>query len=165
MPVHIQIGSLELTANNKITQEIIITEEEDKYYKFLTLLKKIADGSRILVFCETKKGVDHTLRNLQRDGWRQARGIHGDKTQYERDQVIKEFKEGTHATILVATDVASRGLDVKDLRFVINLDLPTQIEDYVHRIGRTARGGSTGTSYSFITKKNASLAKDLVKVS
>jgi ATP-dependent RNA helicase DDX5/DBP2 len=165
MPVHVQIGSLELTANNKIKQEIIITEEEDKYYKFLTLLKKIADGSRILVFCETKKGVDHTLRNLQRDGWRQARAIHGDKTQYERDQVIKEFKEGHHATILIATDVASRGLDVADLKYVVNLDLPTQIEDYVHRIGRTARGGTTGTSYSFVTKKNASLAKDLVKVS
>lgn len=83
LPVHVQIGNFELTANKKIKQEVIICEEEDKYYKLLALLKQISgDGSRSLIFCETKRGVDHTLRQLQRDGWRQVRGIHGDKTQY-----------------------------------------------------------------------------------
>jgi len=77
---------------------------------------------------------------MRYDGFHGVKGIHGDKTQYERDYVIKEFKGG-RSNILVATDVASRGLDVKDVMYVINYDMPKQIEDYVHRIGRTARAG------------------------
>jgi len=79
-------------------------------------------------------------RYLRCDGLHSVKGIHGDKLQYERDQIIKDFKSGTNY-ILVATDVASRGLDVKDVQVVINYDLPQQIEDYVHRIGRTGRAG------------------------
>jgi len=77
--------------------------------------------------------------------------------------LIKEFKEGT-SYILIATDVASRGLDVKDIKYVINYDLPTQIEDYVHRIGRTGRAGTHGTAYSFFSKKNCGLAADMISI-
>lgn len=76
---------------------------------------------------------------------------------------MKDFKNGV-SYILVATDVASRGLDVKDVKYVINFDMPNQLEDYVHRIGRTARAGASGSSYSLFTRKNMMLAKDLIKL-
>ena len=80
-----------------------------------------------------------------------VRAIHGDKGQYQRESTLSEFKEGKTCSVLVATDVASRGLDVKEVSYVINYDMPFQIEDYVHRVGRTARAGLTGTAYSFFT--------------
>merc|ERR1712151_1244752 len=89
--------------------------------------------------------------------------LHGDKKQEERDWVLKEFKEGK-SPILVATDVASRGLDVKDIKYVINYDFPKQIEDYIHRVGRTGRAGATGSSYTFFTSDKARMAKDLINV-
>lgn len=78
----------------------------------------------MIVFCETKKGVDELTRQLISDGVRGVRGIHGDKSQQERDSVLQAFKEGKSCNILVATDVASRGLDVKDIQCVINFDMP-----------------------------------------
>lgn len=94
------------------------------------------------------------------DGYN-ARCIHGDKSQQERDWVLKEFKEGS-AKLMIATDVAARGLDVKDITLVVNYDLPSNFEDYVHRCGRTARAGKKGTAISFFTPKNANIARDLV---
>lgn len=110
----------------------------------------------MIVFCETKRNVDQLCNNLRMERIRGVGGIHGDKTQYERDKMIKDFKDGT-INILIATDVASRGLDVKEMNCVVNFDLPSQLEDYVHRIGRTGRAGATGISYSFFTRKNGSL--------
>lgn len=89
--------------------------------------------------------------------------IHGDKSQMERDFVLKQFRMGK-ANILVATDVAARGLDVDGIRHVINYDYPGSSEDYIHRIGRTGRSDQTGTSYAFFTENNARQAQDLVKV-
>lgn len=100
---------------------------------------------------------------MRYDGWHGVRGIHGDKTQYERDQMLRDFKRGA-TYILVATDVASRGLDVKDVKYVVNYDMPKQIEDYVHRIGRTGRAGNTGISYSLFSRENIGIAKELVKL-
>ena len=127
------------------------------------ILKKNNDGSRVIIFCETKRGVDELVRDLRRDRIQGAAGIHGDRTQYERDKCIKDFKDGT-AYLLIATDVASRGLDVKELKCVINYDLPGQAEDYVHRIGRTGRAGATGFSYSFFSRKNVPIANELVQL-
>lgn len=127
-------------------------------------MNKINDGSRTLIFCETKKGVDNLNRSLRYDKWHGVRSIHGDKCQSERENLIKEFKEGI-CNILIATDVASRGLDVKDIKYVINYDMPHQIEDYVHRIGRTGRAGTEGSAYSFFTAaKNGGMAADLVNM-
>ena len=86
--------------------------------------------------------------------------IHGDKTQGERDYAFKRFKNDD-IEVLVATDVAARGLDVNDVKLVINYDFPNNIEDYVHRIGRTGRSGKTGISYAIITNENYGLAKPL----
>lgn len=120
------------------------------------------DGSKILIFAETKKGADSLTRDLRIDGW-PALSIHGDKKQEERIWVLNEFKNGK-SPIMVATDVASRGLDVKDIRYVINFDFPSQIEDYIHRIGRTGRAGARGSAYTFFAPEKFKLAKDLVKV-
>ena len=99
---------------------------------------------------------------MRKDGW-PAMCIHGDKQQKERDWVLGEFKNGS-TSILVATDVAARGLDVDDVKFVINYDYPNNIEDYIQRISRTGRRGNTGTSYTLFTPGNATKAKDLVSV-
>merc|ERR1712066_260600 len=121
------------------------------------------DGkSRILIFSSTKRDSDQLTREMRTDGF-PALCIHGDKKQEERDWVLKEFKEGK-SPILVATDVASRGLDVKDIKYVINYDFPGGIEDYIHRIGRTGRAGATGSSYTFFTADKAKHAKDLISV-
>eukprot|EP00946_MAST-07B_sp_MAST-7B-sp1_P005141 g5141.t1 len=136
-PIQITIGSLELTANKNIKQEFVFCSAYEKTKKFIAMLDKIMDGSRILVFCETKRGCDDLTRALRSDGW-PALGIHGGKEQSERDWVLAEFKSGKHP-LMVATDVASRGIDVKDIRFVVNIDLPKTPEDYIHRIGRTGR--------------------------
>jgi len=102
------------------------------------------------------------VRNLRRDGW-PALGIHGDKEQKEREWVLAEFKSGK-TPILFATDVAARGLDVDDIKVVINFDYPQCSEDYVHRIGRTGRVEKMGLAYTFFTLTNAPKAGDLIKV-
>ena len=99
---------------------------------------------------------------MRKDGW-PAMCIHGDKQQKERDWVLGEFKHGS-TTILVATDVAARGLDVDDIKFVINYDYPNNSEDYIHRIGRTGRRDRTGTAYTLFTPSNAPKANDLIGV-
>merc|ERR1712151_584478 len=122
----------------------------------------MGDGSKILIFCETKRGGDDLTREMRLDGF-PALCIHGDKKQEERDWVLKEFKTGK-SPILVATDVAARGIDVKDIKYVINYDFPKEIADYIHRIGRTGRAGALGSSYSFFTSDRFRLAKDLIGV-
>ena len=119
-------------------------------------------GSKILIFSSTKKGCDLLTRQLRQDGIN-ALAIHGDKTQQERDWVLREFKT-SKAQVMVATDVAARGLDVKDIKFVINYDFPSCCEDYVHRIGRTGRAGALGTAYTFFTTTNCRQAKELIRI-
>eukprot|EP01068_Selenidium_serpulae_P012760 Selendium_serpulae@DN5877_c0_g1_i1.p2 len=137
-------------------------QEHEKKGRLKALLSHIMDGSKILIFAETKKGADNLTRDLRLDGW-PALCIHGDKKQEERQWVLNEFK-GARSPIMVATDVASRGLDVKDVRYVINFDFPNQIEDYVHRIGRTGRAGATGSAYTFFTNDKFRLANDLIRI-
>jgi len=161
-PAHINIGSLDLRTAHTIRQYVEVVQEQDKRGRLKRLLEKVMDGSKILIFCETKRGGDQLTLEMRLDGW-PALCIHGDKKQEERDWVLKEFKEGK-SPILVATDVASRGLDVKDIKYVINYDFPGQIEDYIHRVGRTGRAGATGSSYTFFTSDKFRHAKDLIKV-
>lgn len=110
------------------------------------------------MFCATKVGVDQLTENLQEEGVAQVMGIHGDKNQQQRDKILKAFRDGSECRVLVATDVASRGLDISDVQLVINYDMVFQIEDYVHRVGRTGRAGNKGVSVTLFTKKNFMLA-------
>ncbi|CAE7449394.1 unnamed protein product [Symbiodinium sp. CCMP2592] len=161
-PVHINVGANELRTAHTIRQFVEVVQESDKRSRLRRLLEKVMDGSKILIFCETKRGGDELTREMRTDGF-PALCIHGEKKQEERDWVMKEFKEGKNP-ILVATDLASRGLDVKDIKYVINYDFPNQIEDYVHRVGRTGRAGATGSAYTFFTSDKAKHAKDLISV-
>eukprot|EP00429_Kryptoperidinium_foliaceum_P133981 CAMPEP_0176271962 /NCGR_PEP_ID=MMETSP0121_2-20121125/45470_1 /TAXON_ID=160619 /ORGANISM="Kryptoperidinium foliaceum, Strain CCMP 1326" /LENGTH=575 /DNA_ID=CAMNT_0017612123 /DNA_START=85 /DNA_END=1813 /DNA_ORIENTATION=+ len=161
-PVHINVGALELRTAHTIRQYVEVIHEGDKRNRLRRLLEKVMDGSKILIFCGSKRDCDTLTREMRLDGW-PALCIHGDKKQEERDWVLKEFKDGKNP-ILVATDVASRGLDVKDIKYVINYDFPSQIEDYVHRVGRTGRAGATGSSYTFFTPDRSRHARELVKV-
>ena len=162
-PIQTTIGSLELTANKNIKQEFVFCSGYEKTKQFIAMLDKIMDGSRILVFCETKRGCDDLTRALRSDGW-PALGIHGGKEQSERDWVLAEFKSGKHP-LMVATDVASRGIDVKDIRFVVNIDLPKTPEDYIHRIGRTGRAGTKGTAISFVDEgKDSKIGGKIAKI-
>ncbi|NP_001142117.1 DEAD-box ATP-dependent RNA helicase 20 [Zea mays] len=161
-PYKVTIGSEDLKANHAIVQHVEILSESQKYNKLVNLLEDIMDGSRILIFMDTKKGCDQTTRQLRMDGW-PALSIHGDKSQAERDWVLSEFKSGK-SPIMTATDVAARGLDVKDVKYVINYDFPGSLEDYVHRIGRTGRAGAKGTAYTFFTAANARFAKELINI-
>lgn len=178
-PVQVRIGkedSLQggLTVNKDIKQIIEVLQSNlDKYHQLLRLISEECRErpQKIIVFCATKRGVDDLERNLRQDErMRQckveARGIHGDKAQFERDRIFGAFKRplDNNTNILLATDVASRGLDVRDITMVINYDLPTNIEDYVHRIGRTGRAGDKGVAFSFLVETECGLIHDLIKV-
>jgi superfamily II DNA/RNA helicase len=160
----VNIGSLELAANHNILQVVEIMMENQKERRLLTLLDDMmkTPDPKTLIFVETKRKADDLTRGMRRDGW-PAFCIHGDKAQSERDWVLSEFKSGK-TPILIATDVAARGLDVDDIKYVINYDYPQCPEDYVHRIGRTGRVEKKGTAYTFFTHGNAKNAKDLIKV-
>ena len=167
----VTIGSQDvaLKANESITQNFVFCSDQAKYNHLVLILErelreaaKANTVHRILVFSETKAKTDDLTRRLRTDGF-PALGLHGDKTQTERDWVLQELKNATHP-ILIATDVASRGLDIKDLRAVVNFDMPKSSEEYVHRIGRTGRAGASGISHSFFTTADARLAKSLVSM-
>ncbi|XP_068444646.1 probable ATP-dependent RNA helicase DDX17 [Clinocottus analis] len=162
--VQINVGALELSANHNILQIVDVCMENEKDHKLFQLMEEIMaeKENKTIVFVETKKRCDDLTRRMRREGW-PAMCIHGDKSQPERDWVLIEFRSGK-APILIATDVASRGLDVDDIKFVINYDYPNSSEDYVHRIGRTARSSNKGTAYTFFTPGNLRQARDLVRV-
>ncbi|XP_022184494.1 DEAD-box ATP-dependent RNA helicase 20 [Nilaparvata lugens] len=162
--VQINIGSLELAANHNIRQIIDVCNDAEKEGKLMKLLKDIGNerGFKAIIFVETKKKVDDITKLIKKDGF-PAICIHGDKSQQERDYVLSEFRSGKCA-ILVATDVAARGLDVEDVKYVINFDYPNTSEDYIHRIGRTGRCQQAGTAYTFFTANNQRQAKELISV-
>lgn len=141
-----------------ITQRLEWVEENEKRSFLLDLLR--TDPSALtLVFVETKRGADDLERFLVHEKY-PAISIHGDKCQIEREDALSLFKTG-RKPILVATAVAARGLDISNVKFVVNFDLPTDIDEYVHRIGRTGRAGNTGEAISFFNEKNRNIAKDL----
>lgn len=160
----VTVGSQDLTGNKDVTQIIEVCQDPDKYRSLLRYLREnLTPKDRVLVFVETKKGCDMLTRSLRMDGF-QARAMHGDKSQQERDWALGEFKN-CQSTLLCATDVAARGLDVDDIKMVVNFDMPNNMEDYVHRIGRTGRAGKKGTAVSFfVGEKNGRMAKELMDI-
>jgi superfamily II DNA/RNA helicase len=162
--IQINIGSTQLTANHDILQIVDVCTEEEKEFKLNRLLQEIMAecNNKTMVFVETKRRANDLAYKMKRAGWLVG-CIHGDKSQEERDMVLRDFRDG-RTPILVATDVAARGLDVDDVKFVVNFDYPNCSEDYVHRIGRTGRAGHTGTAYTLFTQKNGPKARDLIQV-
>ncbi|WWD06943.1 ATP-dependent RNA helicase DBP2-A [Kwoniella europaea PYCC6329] len=161
--IQVNIGSMELTANHNVTQHVEICTDYDKRQKLLGHLEQISkENAKVIIFIATKRVADDLTKFLRMDGW-PALAIHGDKQQAERDWVLAEFKSG-RSPIMLATDVASRGLDVKDIGYVINYDFPNNCEDYIHRIGRTGRAGRKGVSYTYFTADNSKQARELVQI-
>ncbi|CAG8698850.1 1328_t:CDS:10 [Funneliformis mosseae] len=144
-----------------ITQKVIYVKEQNKRDCLVELLLK-QPPSRTLIFVETKRGAD-SLDNFLYNRDFPTTSIHGDRSQREREDALISFKSG-RSPILIATAVAARGLDIKDVMHVVNYDLCNQIDEYVHRIGRTARVGNQGLATSFYNERNAIIAYDLVKI-
>ena len=130
--------------------EQIYYETSDKIEGLCRLLDTEIDG-KLIIFCRTKKGVDDLSIALSSRGF-MVEGLHGDLSQNQRDRVMKKFREGS-VDVLIATDVAARGLDIENITHVINFDIPQDPESYVHRIGRTGRAGNTGVAMTFITPR------------
>lgn len=165
-PAQIRIGDngTRLTANTAIEQTVEIIDEDAKLDRAIEVLKKhIVDGERGIVFCGTKKRCDFVDRKIKASGLRSAGAVHGDKDQAEREYSLDLFRKGK-APLLVATDVAARGLDIPGVGFVLVYDFPMATEDYVHRIGRTGRAGATGKSHCFFTNDNAHAARELMQI-
>lgn len=154
----LQVGRVGSTTEN-ITQDVRWVEEHDKRDMLMQILG--ADPEKtVLVFVEKKKSADYLEHHL-RQSQLSALSIHGDRSQREREDALRRFKNGM-CRILVATDVAARGLDIPSVSVVIQFDLPTNIDDYVHRIGRTGRAGKTGTAVAFFNDKNSNIVDDIV---
>lgn len=164
--IFLAVGRVGSTSEN-ITQKIVWVEEHDKRSYLLDLLQasNLAEPSAeslTLVFVETKKGADTLEEYLHQAGY-PVTSIHGDRTQREREDALRRFRAGA-APILVATAVAARGLDIPHVKHVINFDLPGDVEEYVHRIGRTGRMGNLGLATSFFNSKNHNLVRELVQL-
>ncbi|TSE35391.1 DEAD/DEAH box helicase [Tepidimonas charontis] len=159
-PVVIEVARANTTAAT-VEQRFFCVEEADKRAALLQLLQQL-QVKQAFVFVNSKLGCARLARALQRDGLRVA-ALHGDKSQEERLKALDAFKQG-QVDWLVCTDVAARGLDIKDVPAVFNVDIPFNAEDYVHRIGRTGRAGASGLAVSFVTGKDAKLLADIEKL-
>ena len=157
--IFLAVGRVGSTSQN-ITQKIIWVDDENKRNTLLEILKFAEEGCLTLVFTETKKGADH-LDNFLYDKGFGSTCIHGDRNQREREEALSYFRSG-RTPILVATAVAARGLDIPNVKLVINFDLPSDVDEYVHRIGRTGRVGNMGMATSFFNDKNNNLSRELV---
>ncbi|XP_069492625.1 ATP-dependent RNA helicase DDX3X isoform X5 [Ambystoma mexicanum] len=159
--IFLAVGRVGSTSEN-ITQKVVWVEESDKRSFLLDLLNATVEGkdSLTLVFVETKKGADSLEDFLYHEGYA-CTSIHGDRSQRDREEALHQFRSGK-CPILVATAVAARGLDISNVKHVINFDLPSDIEEYVHRIGRTGRVGNLGLATSFFHEKNINITKDLL---
>jgi ATP-dependent RNA helicase RhlE len=145
----------------KIDQKVVFVETAQKRAMLSRVLKDAAEG-RTLVFCRTKHGADRVTKHLEDAGYRAA-VIHGDKSQGQRQRALQDFRAG-HVRVLVATDLAARGIDVDGVSHVVNFDLPNVAESYVHRIGRTGRAGASGTAISFCDASERGQLRDIEKL-
>lgn len=159
-PITIEVARSNST-NEKVTQVVYKVEDHDKNDVAVHLIRS-RSLKQVLVFSNTKIGASKLARQLEQEGIR-ATAIHGDKTQQERISALQAFKDG-QTDVLVATDVAARGLDIAELPCVINYDLPYNAEDYVHRIGRTGRAGASGDAISLYSNKDERLLLDIEKL-
>jgi superfamily II DNA/RNA helicase len=159
-PVLIEVARSNATADN-VTQIVYKVEEEAKRAAVAHIIRE-RNLKQVIVFSNTKIGASRLARQLMVEGIK-ASAIHGDRSQAERMAALDSFKRG-EIEVLVATDVAARGLDIAELPCVINFDLPYNAEDYVHRIGRTGRAGASGDAISLLTDKDARLLVDIEKL-
>ena len=159
-PARVEVAPVSSTAE-KIDQYLYFVEKPDKIDLLVTLLNKQPD-ERVLVFSRTKHGADKIARvlNKRKIG---CEAIHGNKSQNARQAALSNFKSGK-TRIIIATDIAARGIDIQNLGVVINYDLPDVAETYVHRIGRTGRAGNDGVAFTFCTQEDRPMINDIQKL-
>uniref|UniRef100_A0A1I8HPY8 RNA helicase n=1 Tax=Macrostomum lignano TaxID=282301 RepID=A0A1I8HPY8_9PLAT len=162
-PVQCYVGSLDLAAVHTVTQYIEIVEEDDKKPCILRFVsQEMQPTDKVLVFVSRKIYADHLATDMVMAGL-DVETIHGDRDQHDREEALRNFRSGD-VRILVATDLASRGLDVKDVTHVINMDMPKNMEEYVHRVGRTGRAGASGVAITFVTRQDWTKVGELIKI-
>ncbi|KAL2518468.1 DEAD-box ATP-dependent RNA helicase 5 [Abeliophyllum distichum] len=163
-PVKVVVGSEDLAANHDVMQIVEVLDDRARDERLQCLLEKYHKSrrNRVLVFVLYKKEASRVENMLQQRGWKVV-SISGDKAQHARTKALSLFKEGS-CPLMIATDVAARGLDIPDVEVVINYSFPLTTEDYVHRIGRTGRAGKKGVAHTFFTKDNKGLSGELVNV-
>ena len=150
------------STSENITQKIEFVEDRDKQSVLLDVLVAMPTSGLTLIFVETKRMAD-MLSDFLIYSNIPATSIHGDRTQREREYALDMFRSG-RTPILVATAVAARGLDIPNVTHVVNYDLPADIDDYVHRIGRTGRAGNVGHATAFFNRNNRNIVRDLIKL-
>lgn len=166
-PLEVTVGGRSVVAK-EITQIVEVRTEDTKFHRLLELLGDTyqtevdLDEKRTLIFVERQESADNLLLELHQRAYRRANSLHGGKEQVDRDQTITSFKSGV-IPIVIATSVAARGLDIKQLVLVINYDVPNHMEDYVHRAGRTGRAGNKGTCVTFITPDQEKYSVDICR--
>jgi len=159
-PKLIEVGERNTAATD--VEQIVYTVDADRKRELTSFLIGSKNWRQVLIFIRTKQGADALAKEMCKDGIK-TQSIHGDKSQGARDKALAEFKEGK-TRALVATDVAARGIDIIDLQYVINYELPYVAEDYIHRIGRTGRAGKTGLALSLMSPDEEWLLKAVEEV-
>lgn len=164
-PIHVHVGSGDKLAANKDIEQvaILVQNEQAKMDELRNILQGCQQGDRVLIFCETKMSTANLATQLSQVERIYSVAIHGDLAQRDRDWALKAFRSGK-APIMVATDVAGRGLDIKGITYVVNWDAAHSAEDYVHRIGRCGRAGEKGRAYTFLSPSENRKARDIVLV-
>jgi ATP-dependent RNA helicase RhlE len=159
-PLVVQVGRRSQAAST-VTHAVYPVPRERKSALLANLLRQETLDS-VLVFTRTKHGADRVVRHLEREGI-EATAMHADKTQPQRTKALQDFKSGK-VRVLVATDIAQRGLDISDITHVINYDVPQQAEDYVHRIGRTGRAEKEGDAFTFMSPDEIAMVRSIERV-
>uniref|UniRef100_A0A8C3YC11 RNA helicase n=1 Tax=Catagonus wagneri TaxID=51154 RepID=A0A8C3YC11_9CETA len=161
-PMLVYVGTLDLLAVDTVRQNIIITTEEEKRSLFQEFLQSLSPQDKVIVFVSRKLVADDLSSDLSIQGI-PVQSLHGDREQSDRERALEDFKTGK-VKILIATDLASRGLNVSDVTHVLNYNFPRNIEEYVHRIGRTGRAGKTGESVTLMTQDDWKVAGELIEI-
>ncbi|XP_058813426.1 probable ATP-dependent RNA helicase DDX43 [Topomyia yanbarensis] len=161
-PIQVYVGTLDLAATHSVTQHIEMIDEEDKYMRVLNFVKNMERTDKAIIFCGRKTRADDLSSEFVLSGIN-CQSIHGDRDQADREQALEDIKSGD-VRVLIATDVASRGLDIEDITHVVNYDFPRNIEEYVHRVGRTGRAGKSGIALSFFTRSDWAIASELINI-
>ncbi|CAH1135794.1 unnamed protein product [Ceutorhynchus assimilis] len=159
-PIEVQVGGRSVVCP-EVEQNVVILEEDQKFLKLLELLGIYQEQGSIIVFVDKQENADILLKDLMKAAYN-CMSLHGGIDQFDRDSTMVDFKSGK-VKLLIATSVAARGLDVKQLILVVNYDCPNHYEDYVHRCGRTGRAGNKGYAYTFITPEQSRYSGDIVR--
>ncbi|XP_058465646.1 probable ATP-dependent RNA helicase DDX43 [Malaya genurostris] len=161
-PIQVYVGTLDLAATHSVTQNIELIDEEDKYMRVQNFIRNMERTDKVIIFCGRKTRADDLSSEFVLSGIN-CQSIHGDRDQADREQALEDIKSGD-VRVLIATDVASRGLDIEDITHVVNYDFPRNIEEYVHRVGRTGRAGKSGIALSFFTRSDWAIASELISI-